>query len=303
MGASGGALLGPLTAGLLMERFDPWVPIVVVLCTIPIVFAIIVFIPETLTINVKAQHAENSTLKEHIAHGIKDLAQSLRMLKNINIPLCLVTFFFAQVRFVAGSSTLAQYISKNFGWTLAETSILLSPLGVVNIIVLASLPKVSEVLTSRHGFTSFGKDLYLAKISMLILTISAFIRAVSSSIWPFLIALFISAFGAADSPLVRATLSAFVEPSHTSRLFALAGTVEVLGSFVAGPVMAWFFDRGMRWGGVWTGLPWFYLGVTCGLSWLALLFVRAPRNSWDSEGVFGEDEEAVSRPSNPVRLD
>lgn len=138
---------------------------------------------------------------------------------------------------------------------------------------------------------------------MLVLTISALIRAVSSSIWPFLIGLFLSAFGAAESALVRATLSTFVEPSYTSRLFALAGTVEVLGSFAAGPVMAWFFDRGMRWEGVWTGLPWFYLALTCGLSLLALLFVRAPSDSWDSEGVFGGNDEGESRPSNPVRLD
>lgn len=303
MGASGGSLLGPLVAGLLMERFDPWVPIAVVLSTIPIVFAMFVFIPETLTINVKTQHAENVTLREHIGRGIKDLLQSLRMLKNKNIPLCLVTFFFAQVRFAAGSSTLAQYISKNFGWTLAETSILLSPLGIVGIMVLASLPKVSELMTSRLGYTSFGKDLYLAKVSMLILTVSAFIRAFSPSIGLFLVGLFISAFGGAESALVRATMSTFVEPSYTSRLFALAGTVEVLGSFAAGPVMAWFFDRGMRWGGLWTGLPWFYLGVTCALAWLALVLVRAPRKSWDGEGIFGEEEGGDSRPSNPVRLD
>ena len=287
-----------------MERFDPWTPIAVVICTIPIVFVIFVFIPETLTINAKKHQSDPAiTLREHVVHGLRDLTRSLRMLKNINIPLCLITFFFQQVRFVAASTTLTQYISKNFGWTLAETSILLSPLGVVGIGVLVALPKISEVMVSRLGHTSFSKDLTLARTSMAILTTSAVIRALSSSIVPFIFGLFISAFGAAEGASTRATLSTFVEPSYTSRLFALASTVDTLGSFVAGPVLAWFFDRGMKWEGAWTALPWWYLAFTCAVCWGALCFVKAPKDGWEGEGVFGDDDHGETRPSRPVRLD
>lgn len=285
-----------------MESFDPWVPIAVVLTTIPVVAGMLLFVPETLTVNVKAEYADNLTMKEHLIRGGNDLLKSLRILKNRNILLCMVTFFFAQVRFAAATSTLSQYISKNFGWTLAETSILLSPLGIVSIAVLGSLPKVSEMMVSRFGFTSFGKDLYLGRLCLLILTVSAIIRAVSSSIAPFLIGLFIGSFGTAEQALVRAIMSTFVSPLYTSRLFALVGTVEVLGAPVGGPVMAWCFDRGMKWEGAWTGLPWFYLGLTCALAWLALLFVRAPRNGWDRDEVVGGEEDEL-RPDNPVRLD
>jgi MFS-type transporter involved in bile tolerance (Atg22 family) len=262
------------------------------------VFAVFVLIPETLTIHVKPQCTEDITMKKHVAHGVRDIVQSLRMLKDINIPLCLVTFFFAQVRFVAGSSTLVQYITTNFGWTMAQTTIFLSPLGIIEIMILTSLPRISEIMTSRLGFTSFGKDLYLTQVSFLVLTISAFTRAVSSSIWLFLIGLFMGTFGSAESALARATVSAYVEPSHTSRLFALAGTVDVLGSFAAGPAMAWLFDKGMRWGGIWTGLPWFYLGLTSGLCWLGLRFARSPKKGCDHEGVFGDGEVGNSRTRN-----
>lgn len=291
-----------------MDRFSPWVPMIIVLITIPIVFVMILFIPETLTVNVKKQTTEHQpplvALRNHIAHGFKDLRNSLRMLCNINIPLCLITFFFNSARFTAGSSTLAQYISKNFGWTLAETSVLLSPLGVIHLIVLASLPKLSEVLmSSRFGFTTFDKDVFLARTCLLILTVSALIRAFSSSIGPFLFGLFVGSFGAAENPLIRSIMSNFVEPSYISRLYALVSITEVLGSFAGPPVLAWCFDKGMKLKGTWAGLPWFYLAFVCFLSWLGMVFVRAPKKNWYDNEVFGADEGDEIAPSNPVRLE
>ena len=310
MGATAGALLGPLLAGLLMDRWGPWLPITIVLCSVPVVLALFLFIPETLTVKLKSRSPTEDNqpplvaLRSHIGHGLRDLLRSLRMLRNPNVPLCLVTFFFSNARFTANSSTLTQYISKHFGWTIAETSVLLSPLGLIHLVVLGSLPKLSDILTSpRFGFTSFGKDLFLARISLFILALSALIRAFSSSIGPFLFGLFIGSFGAAESPLVRAIMSGFVEPSYISRLYALAGMAEVLGAFLGPPVLAWCFDRGLQLKGVWTGLPWFYLTLVCLLSWGALLFVRAPKKGLGENEVFGDGDESDVRPSNPIRLE
>jgi MFS family permease len=210
---------------------------------------------------------------------------------------------FISVRFAAETSILSQYISKHFGWTLAETSVLLSPLGVVNLLVLGLLPKLGDYLVSpRHGYTAFGKDLLLAKVSLVAIALSALIRFFSGSIAPFLVALFIGAFGAAESPLIRAIMSSYVQPSFTSRLFALAGMVEVVGSLLGGPALAWCFHKGLQWKGIWKGLPWLYLALAMGACAGALLFVRPP-NGDDEDDVFGEaeDEEHV-RPANPIRL-
>lgn len=321
MGATAGGLLGPLLAGLLMERWGPWLPITIVCCSVPFVLALFVFIPETLTVKLEAQRPEEEegpspssssqpalvALRGHIGRGLRDLVRSLRMLRNPNVPLCLVTFFFTSARFTANSSTLAQYISKHFGWTLAETSVLLSPLGLVHLVVLGALPRLSSMLTSPRfgGLTPFRRDLLLARASLFVLALSALIRGLSPSVGPFLFGLFVGAFGAAESPLVRSVVSGFVDPSHISRLYALAGTAEVLGAFAGPPVLAWCFDRGLRLGGVWAGLPWFYLTLVCLLAWGALLFVRAPKKAWDESEVF-DDDEAVGddvRPRNPVRLE
>ena len=301
-----------------MERWDPWVPITVVLCTIPCVFGLLLFVPETLTVNIdkapttagdEQQKSTLAALRGNILHGLRDLRSSLQMLRNPNIPLCLVTFFFGNARFTASTSILAQYISKNFGWTLAETSVLLSPLGIVHLAFLAGLPWLSGFLmksTRFGGLTSFRKDLFLARASLFVIMLSALIRGISShGVGLFLFGLFIGCF-AAESPLVRATVSTFVEPSHVSRLYALVAMAEVVGAFAGGPVLAWCFDRGIKWKGAWTGLPWFYLAFTSFLAWAAMLLVRQPKKVWGGDGeVFGDadEEEEDIAPRNPIRLE
>ena len=312
LGATAGALLGPLLAGLLMETYGPWVPIIIVLSTIPMVYAVFFFIPETLVIDIKKQQQTDyqssaQAFRAHIIHGINDLLHSLKMLKDPNVPLCLVAFFFTSARASGLSGTLAQYMSKNFHWTLAEFSVLLSPLGVVNIIVLVLLPKLSDKLVSPcFGYTSFGKDLLIGRWTFFILGLSGLIRALSTSVVPFLFGLFIGCFGAAENAVVRATVTNFVDPAYTSRLYALLGMVETLGNVAGPPALAWTFDLGMRLKGLWTGLPWFYTSVACFLPMLALLFVRPPKKSRSgNDELGGLDEEGVAdvRPSNPVRLE
>jgi len=100
----------------------------------------------------------------------------------------------------------------------------------------------------------------------------------------FLIGLFIGTFGAADSPLARATVTHYVDPEFTSRLYALIGMIEVLGSFIGGPVLAFFFDQGLRRKGIWMGLPWFYIAFLCSIALTALMFVKPRNKSLDDEG-------------------
>ncbi|POR36762.1 Uncharacterized protein TPAR_03056 [Tolypocladium paradoxum] len=309
-GATAGGLVGPLLAGILMEMYGPWVPIYVVLAITPFMLCIFFFIPETLIVDKESRsHRKQDQpllveLKQHIGNGLRDLVHSFHMIKNVNIPLVLITFFFQSARFTAYTSTLTQYISKHFGWRLAEISLLLSPLGVLNLIVLVALPKVSQILMSpRFRFTVFGKDLFLTQVSTLIIIFAALIEGFSHNVVLFLIGLFIGTFGAADSPLARATVSHYVAAEYTSRLYALIGMVEVLGSFIGGPALAWFFDQGLRRKGIWTGLPWFYIALLCSIALVALLFVKPPKKSLhdetahlESDGVDGSAPESHLHP-------
>lgn len=263
--------------------------------------------PETLNLETKKKQNKDQTLveafKEHVSHGVDDLIHSKEMVKNINIPLVLLTFFFQSARFTAYTTTLTQYVSKHFGWKLAEISLLLSPLGVLNLLVLVALPKVSDMLVSRRfKFTVFGKDLFLTQVSTAIIILGAIIEGFSHNIVLFLFGLFIGTFGAADSPLARATVSHYVDPQYTSKLYALIGMMEVLGSFIGAPVLAGLFNKGLERRGLWIGLPWFYIATLCAIAFVALLFVKPPKKHRQEETLHtGNGVANESATEDPLR--
>lgn len=233
--------------------------------------------------------------RKQIATSLGDLREALGLLKNPSIPLVLLTFLFQSARFTAYTSTIIQYVSTHFGWRLAETSFLLSPFGLLNLTVLAVLPKISDILMSpRFGYTSFGKDLLLTRYSTILLFAGAMVEGFSQNIFFFIVGLFIETFGAAASPLARATVTHYVEPEFVSRLYALISTSEIIGSFIAGPVLAWCFDQGLQRKGIWIGLPWFYIALLSMVTWIGLLFVRPPPAKDAPADQDGEDE-----PMNP----
>ncbi|KAH7192191.1 major facilitator superfamily domain-containing protein [Fusarium flagelliforme] len=307
-GATAGGISGPAVAGILMNKYGPWLPIYLVLIFVPIVMGILVLLPETLTINVKKQQAGKkspSTLKEHISHGVKDLKHSLNMLKNVSVAMILITFFIQTARYTAYTTTMSQYISKHFKWKMADVSLILSPLGILDLTILAGLPKVGDRLMSspRFRMTAFGKDLFLTRVSTVMLVFGAFWQGLSHNVGMFFFGVFIETWGAATGPLARATVTHYVQPEYTARLYALIGMIEVIGSFIAGPVLAWFFDLGLKKKGIWIGLPWFYVSFLCAVALAALYLVKPPvkrarEDVVDNEGYETDDY----MPDDPLRL-
>lgn len=285
VGAVLGGLVGPVLAGQLMERYSPWVPIRLVFFLVPFVFLAMAVLPET-TLRVKADGLRKSQLplvdavKEAFRNGLRELRQSVGILQNRNVLFCLVPSLLQGAIMSAHSSTLSQYVSKHFGWTLAQTSYLLSPLGFLHLGILAVLPRISKNLTNPRGrfrCTSFGKDSLLAKGSYLATALGALIQGCGREIVVFVLGLTVGTFGSASSPLVRAMITEFVEPEHTSRLYALTSMVDTLGSPLGGPVLAWTFSVGLEKKGGWRGLPWFYVSLLAVIVWAALMLVDEPR--------------------------
>jgi MFS-type transporter involved in bile tolerance (Atg22 family) len=270
---------------------------------------ILVLLPETLAVNLKKQQAQSgkkapSTLKEHISHGIKDLRYSLNMLKNVSVAMILITFFIQNARFAAYTTTMSQYISKHFKWKMADVSLILSPMGILDLAILAGLPRFGDTLMSpRFRMTAFGKDLFLTRISTLMLVLGAFWQGLSPNAVMFFLGLFIETFGAATSPLARATVTHYVQPEYTARLYALIGMIEVIGSFIGGPVLAWCFDQGLKRKGIWIGLPWFYISFLCFIALVGLYFVKPPKKRTREEVVDNEGYETDDyMPDDPLRL-
>ncbi|OLN86939.1 putative membrane protein C14C4.07 [Colletotrichum chlorophyti] len=297
-GAVIGGLVGPVTAGFLMEKYGPWVPIRIVFCITPLVVLIAMLLPETLRVKVdgspKPQLSLAEAVREALDNGLNELKESVAILKNRNILLCLVPSLVQNPMMVAQSAILPQYVSTNFGWTLAQTSFLLSPLGFLHLGILVLLPSVSKALINPRGrfrCTGFGKDALLAKASYVMITAGAILEALSREIVGFLVGLVVTTFGSASNPLARAMITEFVDPEHTSRLYALTSMVDTLGSPLGGPVLAWAFSVGLEKKGGWKGLPWFYVAILGTVTWTALMFVREPREKGPIhlEGGIGEE--------------
>lgn len=286
-GAVSGALIGPVISGLFMT-INPWLPILVVFAITPFVFGMILLVPETLSIKTKqaSEGVDGSPLAivvDNIKAGVRELTVAFALLKDVNLLLTMVNFFIQPALFAAYVSTLAQYISKYFGWTLAQTSYRLSPpLGLLHLLILVGLPHISSVFTATSGrfrLSAFSKDLLLTKISLLFLILGALMEGISQSVALFILGLTVGTFGAANGPLCRAVATAYVEPHHTSRLYALISMLETSGALIGGPVLAWCFNIGLSKGGLWKGLPWFYVALLVSLAFVALLFVKEPKKA------------------------
>jgi len=283
-----------------MEKINPWVPILSVFVITPFVFALLLFIPETLSIQLKTPLAEETgpvpttSTKKPVREAMDELLVSVKLLKNINILLCMVTFFIQPALFAAYSATLGQYVSKYFGWTLAETSYLLSPpLGVLHLVVILLVPWISNTLTSSTGrfrLSVFSKDLLITRVSLVLIMTAAIMEGFSQGIVLFLVGLTLGTFGSANGPLLRAIATSYVEPNQTSRLYSLISLLETTGAVIGGPVLAQCFNIGLKKRGLWRGLPWFYVSGLVLVALFALMFVRKPkpRPSPAEEGGTGD---------------
>ncbi|ATY61194.1 Major facilitator superfamily transporter [Cordyceps militaris] len=294
LGSATGGLLGPLLAGVLMTRFGPWVPIWIVISISPLLISVLLLLPETLKVKTGSAAAATpaSDFRAHMARGLDDLRASLRILRNRNVALVLVTFLTQNARMTAYASTLVQYVSKHYGWTLGQTSVLLSPVGVLALVVLGGLPRLASRLVARGRRTVFATDLLLTRASTALLVAGALVQGLAPNVAVFVLGLAVSTLSSADSPLARATVSHHVDAAFTSRLYALIGVAEVLGSFVGAPVLAYFFNVGLLRKGLYTGLPYFYVALLSSLALLALMFVRSPPRkpvSGEATPVSGEE--------------
>ncbi|TDZ29854.1 Efflux pump ustT [Colletotrichum spinosum] len=310
VGAVVGGLVGPLSAGFLMERYGPWVPIRLVFFLSPFVFLTVVLLPETLRQRQHPQHRPQQhrpqqqqqqqhqqqhhsqqqkpldalpladAVREAFRTALRELHTSAGMLRDRNVLLCLAPSLVAHALASSQHITLSQFVSKHFGWTLAQTSFLLSPLGFLHLGILAVLPRLSRTLlspTGRFRCTGWGKDALLAKVSFLVMALGTLVMGCSWEIVVFVAGLTIATLGSASGPLTRAIVTEFVDAEQTSRLYALTSMVETLGSPLGGPVLAWAFSVGLERKGALRGLPYLYVSMLAALTCCALMFVREPR--------------------------
>ncbi|KAG7139286.1 MFS efflux pump atnC like protein [Verticillium longisporum] len=314
----GGVVAGlgvPLASGFLLQTYGPWVPVKLVFYLSPAVVTAASLLPETLPVKLPdgpgggvvpllRRRPLAAALRQQMASHAAEVAGVRALLRNRSLVCCLAAPLIANASSTSHSTTFTQYISKHFGWSLAQTTYVHSPLALCHLAVLVGLPRVAAHLSAprgrggRLGLTRFTKDLVLTRASYGVLAGSSVLQGLSPSVVPFLATYALGMLGSATAPLTRALTTAFAErKEHTSRLYALCSIVDTLGSFIGGPVLAWTFSAGMRWGGVLRGLPWLYLAVLYAGAGAAFMMVREPRHvklplQTEGEGDMGYESAA-----------
>ncbi|KAF5542234.1 hypothetical protein FMEXI_7569 [Fusarium mexicanum] len=181
------------------------------------------------------------------------------VIKDRALSALVFTFLISKVGRQA-ANMLFQYVSKRYGWTIAQAGFLISLRAGVNIALFTViLPLIATYALVSWSATS--RDLRIGKASIILLILGSLIIFLSETSVGMIIGLVISTLGSGFAPTMRSLATSLVESRHPNatsdigRLYALISVAEGIGSLVAGPGMALAFRVGMSWGQVWLGLP------------------------------------------------
>lgn len=172
-------------------------------------------------------------------------------------PVILLLTSFLVYRLSRGSSWfLSQYISTRYHWSLAQANMLVSSRPTVSVpVFLWVLPYLKRrVLSPRK--TATEKDLWLARASILFLTVGTLGIGLSPSIATLVPAMIIQTSGSGFMFLARSIVTTLVERDETARLYTVVEILQSVGNIVASLSITGVFQLGLRLGGFWIGLAW-----------------------------------------------
>ncbi|PQE32712.1 major facilitator superfamily transporter protein [Rutstroemia sp. NJR-2017a WRK4] len=320
-------LIAPSMAAILMAK-SPWIPLILGTCVLTIGSLLILFIPETLNVPPQTTTASqpNSSpsshgfpssskrqgsllirMRDQFSTSLRNLISSFSILDSVPLILLLGTSIIQPFTIQSVDISL-RYVSNRFHFSLRYSSFLWSLRAAVQIILyLIMIPSLSYIMTNQLHVPSSKKDLYLAQASILILTIGSVLIAASPTLPLAVLGMTVFTLGTGYLPLARSLMTRLVDQRHTGRLYAAVAFVETIGKLIAGPGLAQLYIVGLRLKGAWAGLPFFGLGVICGVSGVAVWSAAwvMSRRGWewksDGDGAVGEayrrEEDNILQPN------
>lgn len=205
--------------------------------------------------------------------------------------LLLLTAFLVY-RLSRGSSWfLTQYISTRYHWTLAQANMLVASRPTVSIpVFLWGLPYLKKyVLNPRRNSTE--KDLWLARASILCLTLGTLGIGLSPSVATLIPSMIIQTSGSGFVFLTRSIITTLVERDETARLYTVIEIIQSFGNVVASLSITMVFQLGLRLGGFWIGLAWMMTSSLFCMVAAAIWYFRLPPTPQTPEFVVGEFDE------------
>lgn len=269
-------LIVPPIASMLMNK-NTWIPLLLAVAFQGLSVILALGLPETLPVVDSKRAGENTddissdyTISEQAEIPFKNggawggwLTRNKDsfdfVIKDRALSALVFTFLISKVGRQA-ANMLFQYVSKRYGWTLAQAGFLISLRAGVNIALFTViLPLIATYALASWSATS--RDLWIGKTSIILLILGSLIIFLSETSAGMIIGLVVSTLGSGFAPTMRSLATSLVESRHPNatsdigRLYALISVAEGIGSLVAGPGMALAFRMGMSWGQAWLGLP------------------------------------------------
>ena len=315
----GGCALGTLgvgqpISGLLMER-SPWVPMWLGLGLWIIAVIVSCILPETLHMREKTlppglRHGspDSLSLKDDDAQGLFHRAKLAArrfgkaasfLVKDLRVFILLCCFMIGMLT-LESNNILLQYVSKRYDWSLSQATLFLSIRYVLNVFLLiVLLPLAGRALQSGLHLSAVAKDLWLCRAGILLKLFGFLVIGAAPNVPLLGIGLVLLVLGGGTLLCMRSLITSLVEPHHIARLYNAISVLDTLGLMTGGPIMAACFQWGMRAGGAWIGLPFWFCGPLVALVGVALWLLSFPetgRRADGDEGRIAETPPAVEDP-------
>ncbi|OAA36648.1 MFS transporter [Metarhizium rileyi] len=287
-------VVSPIAA--LLIKINPWIALWLGLGTLAAGLVASLLVPETLTLRQEADrkrvqspsyngvaNSSNPPWKSWIINAFFTVKNDMGHLWHfifasksittlmcayaINSPLKLNQIF-----------NLLQYMTRRFNWEWSTATYVSTVSNITAaLVLLLLLPAASRVLVNKRRVGPLGRDLILARISLLFLIAGSFLTAFAPTAWLFITALITTSLGAGFSTLCRALLNALVEPHTVATLNTTVSMMETAMGLISSPVLGWFLSKGIELGGVWTGLPYLVCAALAAITGAMMLVFRLPK--------------------------
>jgi hypothetical protein len=259
--------VAPIMSARLMEKGD-WLPLLLALAIQQVGISIAFFFPETLHMRDLPEatdrddetfelrpHGKDFTLRAQLHH----FQAAYRFLRN-DWTLCLVVFTFMINRLGRQAITLlVRYASKRYSWQIKKAAYLLSFRAAANFIAVAVfLPLVNLFLLKYMRLPAQWADLWIARGSIALITVSFFLMGIASHPAILIVGLLIYNLGGGYDAAMRSVAIHIVGGQSSPDIGKLMSTIAVVqaaGAMVAGPLLSQLYQWGMDLGSTWIGLP------------------------------------------------
>ncbi|RAL06660.1 MFS transporter [Aspergillus homomorphus CBS 101889] len=272
-------LANPLSSILMAHNV--WIPCFLGLSIQALGTILLMALPETLSFArallppAESAHEceeEEQTLRGRLAKNFRSIVSD-RNVAGLVFGLLVLTISAESVDF------LLQYVSKRYGWSIAKSAMLLSLRAAVEFGLLLILGPLLLFLSWPSLRDPQQRDLWVARVSLGFIVLGFLILSLSPTVAPAILGLIIYTLGAGFQPAVMSLLASVWKASNPANLGSLYSTVAIIlaaGGVIAGPLLSFMFQVGLRLGDAWVGLPYFVSACLCAGIALVMLSVRLP---------------------------